>query len=421
MQWGCGPGVVKIFAEPVKAASKDGLVEFKFRHRVDEIVVDDNTGAAIGVRGQILEPSDTPRGVASSRTLTGSSFDIRGKAVLIASGGIGGNIEAIRKHWPVHRLGPRVPQSFVIGVPAHVDGRMLDIAHDTGASIVNTDRMWHYTEGMQNWNPVWPLHGIRIIPGPSPLWLDATGTRLPPPLYPCADTLAALKYICSTGYEYSWFIVSQSIMAREFSLSGSEQNPDVTKKSIMMLLQRIFGSEGTEPVQEFVKHGKDFVVSDTLENLVDGMNRLAEQEPRGPMLDLEHVKHQIVLRDSQLDNQTCKDGQIMQINTARNFWPNKLAGRVAKPSKILDANSGPLVAVKLHLLTRKTLGGLEANLNGNVMRPDGSPFPGLYCAGEVAGFGGGGVHGYRALEGSFLGGCIFSGRTAGRAMAALPA
>ena len=236
-------------------------------------------------------------------------------------------------------------------------------------------------------------------------------------LYPCANTRDALKYICSTGYAYSWFIVNNDILAREFTLSGSEQNPDLTQKSITMLLQRIFGSQGTGPVQEFVKHGKDFVVSDTLDDLVTGMNRLAEEEPRGPKLDLNHIRHQIVMRDSQLDNQVCKDGQIMQINNARRFWPYKLTGRVAKPSKILGPDHGPLIAVKLHLLTRKTLGGIEANLNGNVMRPDGTPFPHLYCAGEVAGFGGGGVHGYRALEGTFLGGCIFSGRTAGRAIA----
>ena len=350
--WGCGPGVLRIFADPVKAAatSEDGLVEFKFRHQVDELVIDDKTGAAIGVRGETLEPSDAPRGVATSRTLTGTPFDIRGRAVLIASGGIGGNLEAIKKHWPVEQFGHRVPHSFVVGVPAHVDGRMIEIAQVSGASIVNTDRMWHYTEGMQNWNPIWPLHGIRIIPGPSPLWLDATGTRLPSMLYPCANTREALRYICSTGYDYSWFVVSQDIMAREFTLSGSEQNPDLTQKSITMLLQRVFGSQGTTPVQQFVKHGKDFVVSDTLDDLVAGMNRLAEEEPRGPKLDLNYVRHQIEMRDSQLDNQVCKDGQIMQINNARRFWPNRLAGRVAKPNKILGP-SHPLISGKYWLLS----------------------------------------------------------------------
>ena len=417
--WGCGPEVVRIFAEPVKAASMEGLVEFKFRHRVDEIVVDDKTGAAVGVKGQILEPTDADRGVATSRKPTGQAFDLHGKAVLIASGGIGGNLEAIRKHWPVDRFGPRVPESFVQGVPAHVDGRMVDIAQKSGANIVNMDRMWHYTEGMFDWEPVWPHHGIRIIPGPSPLWLDATGTRLPPPLYPCADTLAALKYICSSGYDYSWFIVNRNIISREFTLSGSEQNPDLTQKSIALALQRIFTSTGTGPVQEFIKYGKDWIIRDSLEELVEGMNHLAGDEPRGPTVDLEHVKRQITLRDSQTENAFCKDDQIMLINNARSYWPDKLAGRVTKPHRILDPEHGPLVAVKLHLLTRKTLGGLEANLNGNAIRADGSPFPNLYSAGEVAGFGGGGVHGYRALEGGFLGGCIFSGLRAGRAIADL--
>lgn len=410
--WGSGPEVVRIFAEPVRAAARDGLVEFKFRHRVDEIIVDDKTGAALGVKGQTLEPTDADRGIATSRKTTGG-FDIRGKAVLIASGGIGGNIEAIRKHWPADRLGPRVPESFVVGVPAHVDGRMIDIAKASGANVINTHRMWHYTEGMRNWNPLWPMHGIRIIPGPSPLWLDATGTRLPPFLYPCADTLAALKHICSTGYDYSWFIVNRAIISREFTLSGSEQNPDLTHKSIALLLQRIFTSEGTGPVQNFMKHGKDWVIRDSLEELVEGMNRLAEEEPRGPKLDFDEVRRQVHLRDGQTENEFCKDGQIMLIHNARNYWPDKLSGRIAKPGKILDPKDGPLVAVKLHLLTRKTLGGLEADLNGNAIRADGSPFPNLFSAGEVAGFGGGGVHGYRALEGGFLGGCIFSGLRAG--------
>ncbi|KAF7554229.1 hypothetical protein G7Z17_g3073 [Cylindrodendrum hubeiense] len=415
VSWGAGPEVVRIFRDPVqKAAAEKGTITFKFRHAVDEIIVDEK-GQAVGVRGRVLEDDKQARGVKTSR-VEADKFELYGSAVLVASGGIGGNVEAVKAAWPVDRLGPKVPKNFVIGVPAHVDGRMIGITESVGGNIVNRDRMWHYTEGLRNWDSIWPDHGIRILPAPSSLWLDATGKRLPPYLFPGTDTLATLKRICSTGYDYSWFILDQTIIAREFALSGSEQNPDLSNKSIIQfLLQRVFGSKGTIPVQNFQKHGEDFVIRDTLEELVKGMNELAKGSD-GPVLDFDEIKETVETRDGQMDNPYSKDAQAMLINNARLYWPDKRS-RVAPPHKLLDPAHGPLIAVRLNLLTRKTLGGIETNLSSNVMRADGSRFPGLYAAGEVAGFGGGGVHGYNSLEGTFLGGCIFSGRVAGRAIA----
>ncbi|KAJ5101203.1 FAD binding domain-containing protein [Penicillium angulare] len=384
--WGTGPAVVDIFEKPVREAAKKGLVEFKFRHQVDSILIDEHTGAAIGVKGQILEPSDTPRGVASSRK-TVDTFEIRGSKVLISSGGVGANLEVVKKNWPVDRLGA-VPSNLVIGVPAHVDGRMIDIAHDAGANVINSDRMWHYTEGLSNWNPIWPNHGIRIIPGPSSLWLDAAGHRLPPMLYPGTDTLGTLKHICHSGSDYTWFILNKTIVANEYVLSGSEQNPDVTGKSILQTLKRLFSWSPTEPIQAFMDKGADFVVENNLPDLVTGMNRLAK-ERGGPALEIEDIEHEIHLRDLQVDNAFTKDAQIMLIRNARNYWPDRMY-RVVKLHKLLDPKHGPLIAIRLNILTRKTLGGLETNLDGNVLRPDGSVFPGLYAAGEASGFGGGG-------------------------------
>lgn len=404
---------MEAFEKPVRAAAKKGLVEFMFRRQVDSLIVDESTGAVIGVRGQVLEPSDTARGVASSRKSI-DTFEVYGSAVLIASGGIGGNVDLVKKNWPVDRLGTP-PSNFVIGVPAHVDGRMIEIAKDAGANVINEDRMWHYTEGLQNWDPIWPQHGIRIIPGPSSLWLDATGKRLPPMLYPGCDTLATLKHICNTGYDYTWFVLDKTIIGKEFALSGSEQNPDLTGKSRLRTLYRMLGSAVPGPVQAFMDKGVDFVVEPTLPKLVAGMNKLAKERD-GPPLDVEKIEREIHLRDMQIDNKFTKDAQIMLIQNGRNYWPDRL-GRVAKPHKLADPSHGPFVSVRLNLLTRKTLGGLETDLHGRVLRPDGSPFPNLYAAGEVSGFGGGGVHGYSALEGTFLGGCIFSGRTAGIRMA----
>jgi predicted oxidoreductase len=415
--WGTGPEVVRVFAEPVLAGEQRGLVQFAFRRRVDELIVEG--GAVVGVRGSVLEASDRERGAASSRVEI-AAFEHRAPAVIVSSGGIGHNHEMVRRNWPVERLGPP-PEYMIPGVPAYVDGRMLQISEDAGANIVNRDRMWHYVEGIHNWNPIWPDHAIRIIPGPSSLWLDATGKRLPPPNFPGFDTLRTLREILATGHDYSWFVLTQSIIEKEFALSGSEQNPDITGKDLRLLLRERISGGATGPVEAFKRHGSDFVVASTLRELVAGMNAIA----RGPALEYERVEREIVARDREVGNRYSKDMQMMAINNARSYRPDGLT-RIAKRHRLLDPEHGPLIAVRLNILTRKTLGGLETNLDSQVMCPDGTAFAGLYAAGEAAGFGGGGVHGYNALEGTFLGGCIFSGRAAGRAIArraasALPA
>ncbi|MBB5915853.1 hypothetical protein BJY24_004765 [Nocardia transvalensis] len=411
LTWGTGPEVLRVFLEPVLEAEKRGLVEFAFRHRVDELIVEGD--AVAGVRGSVLEPTDLERGRASSRDVVGE-FDLRAPAVLVTSGGIGHNHDLIRENWPTERLGP-CPRTMISGVPAHVDGRMLGITEAAGGRIVNRDRMWHYTEGINNWDPVWPDHAIRIIPGPSSLWFDANGKRLPAPCFPGFDTNATMKAILDTGYDYSWFVLTQSIIEKEFALSGSEQNPDITGKDLKLTLRSRLAKGAPGPVEAFKEHGVDFVVADTLAELVDGMNKIT----RGPELDLADLERQIVARDQELTNKYGKDAQLMAVANARRSLGDKL-GRVAAPHRVLDPAHGPLIAVRLNILTRKTLGGLQTDLDSQVIRADGTPFPGLYAAGEVAGFGGGGVHGYNALEGTFLGGCIFSGRAAGRALARTP-
>jgi uncharacterized protein len=273
--------------------------------------------------------------------------------------------------------------------------------------------MWHYVEGIRNWDPIWPMHGIRILPGPSSLWLDATGKRLPVPLFPGFDTLGTLEYIQRTGHGHTWFVLTQKIIEREFALSGSEQNPDVTNRDVRELLSSRLGKGAPPPVEAFKCHGADFVVERDLRALVDGMNRLTDE----PLLNPDEVEREVVARDREMDNPYAKDLQVVAIHGARRYLPDRIT-RVAAPHKLLDPDAGPLIGVRLSILTRKTLGGLETDLDGRVLGSDGEPAPGLYAAGEVAGFGGGGVHGYRALEGTFLGGCLFSGRIAGRAVAA---
>jgi len=405
--WGTGPGVIEPFVRRARAAEAKGLLRFAFRHRVDELIVEN--GAVVGARGAVLIADLAERGKSTSRKVAGE-FEQRAQAVIVCSGGIGGNHELVRRYWP-SRMG-EPPKHMLCGVPAHVDGRMLDIGAAAGANLINRDRMWHYVEGIENWNPIWPMHAIRILPGPSSLWFDATGQRLPGPLWPGFDTLGTLEHLRRTGYDYSWFILDQQIIRREFALSGSEQNPDLTGKSWRMVAKRAIGKGAPAPVEAFKQHGRDFVVRDTLEELVKGMNALAGNE----LIDIAHIRREIEARDLQFDNPYAKDGQVMAIHNARRYRGDKLV-RVAKPHRLLDPAQGPLIAVRLNILTRKSLGGFQTDLDARVLAPDGQPLPGLYAAGEAAGFGGGGLHGYRALEGSFLGGCLFSGRIAGRAVA----
>ena len=405
--WGTGPGVLAPFVRRVREGVTAGRIQLAFRHRVSEVTT--TAGVVDGVRGEILVPSDVARGAASSREEHGE-FDYRAQAVIVTSGGIGGNHDLVRKHWPA-RMG-QAPARMLTGVPEHVDGRMLAIAQAAGGRVINGDRMWHYTEGITNWNPIWRRHGIRILPGPSSLWLDALGRRLPPPLFPGFDTLATLEHILRTGFDYSWFVLTQAIIEKEFALSGSEQNPDLTGKSVRKVLGRALPG-ATPPVEAFKEHGVDFIVERTLPELVRRMNALTDV----PRLDLAAVTREVEARDAQIENPFGKDAQVVALRGARQYVGDRLI-RVAKPHRLLDEKAGPLIAVRLSILTRKSLGGLQTDLSSRVLGLGGQPVPGLYAAGEVAGFGGGGMHGYRSLEGTFLGGCIFSGRVAGRAAAA---
>ncbi|WP_422025514.1 FAD-binding dehydrogenase [Roseovarius sp.] len=403
--WGTGEGIVAPFVREVEAAAERGLLEFRFRHRVTALDVE--AGRVTGVSGDVLAEDKARRGASTSREIVGE-FAISAESVIVASGGIGGDHAKVRRLWPEERLG-KAPEVMVSGVPDYVDGAMQEVAKGAGAAAINEDRMWHYTEGVRNWDPIWPNHGIRILPGPSSMWFDALGERMEAPCLPGFDTLATLKRILSTGHGHSWFILTQGIIEKEFALSGSEQNPDLTSGKWRAVLKERLGKGATRAVEAFKEKGADFVVADGFDELVEGMNRITPEVP----LEAAKLRRQIEARDAQLENPFAKDAQIIAIRQARAYRGDRLI-RTAKPHAILDPEKGPLIAVRLNILTRKSLGGLHTGLDGRVLRGDGSVFEGLYAAGEVAGFGGGGYHGYNALEGTFLGGCIFSGRVAGR-------
>ncbi len=405
--WGTGPGLVAPFAARAQEAAERGQLRFAFRHRVDELTMTD--GAVDGVRGSVLAPSDVPRSAPSSREVV-EDFELHAPTVLVTSGGIGGNFDLVRENWPPRMGTP--PKNMIAGVPDFVDGRMIAITEAAGGRVVNRDRMWHYVEGIHNYDPVWTNHGIRILPGPSSVWLDATGKRLPVPLFPGFDTLGTLEHIMTTGHEHTWFVLTKKIIGKEFGLSGQEQNPDLTSKSVRQVLDRA-RADMPPPVRAFLDKGVDFVSAETLDELIERMNKVTDS----PLLDPQTVREEILARDREMDNEYTKDLQVAALRQARTYLPDKLT-RVASPHKLTDPKAGPMIAVRLSILTRKTLGGLNTDLDSRVLGADGAPIPGLYAAGEVAGFGGGGVHGYRSLEGTFLGGCVFSGRAAGRAAAA---
>jgi predicted oxidoreductase len=404
--WGTGPGVIEPFVRRVRAGEQEGLVALRFRHRVTALSM--SGGVVDGVEGEVLEPSAVERGKPSSRVVVGT-FQFKAQAVIVTSGGMGANHDLVRKNWPP-RLGP-APRRLISGVPDHVDGQMQAVVAASGGHLINADRMWHYPEGIHNYAPIWSQHAIRILSGPSPLWLDARGHRLPIPLFPGFDTLGALQHITTSGYDHSWFLLTERMIEREFALSGSEQNPDLTGRSIRLLLKRVLpGAPG--PIEAFKNQGVDFLVRKTLPDLARAMNDLIGEA----LIDPAALEQEVLARDREMENKFSKDAQVTAIRASRAFLGDRLI-RVAKPHRLLDPAAGPLIAVRLSILTRKTLGGLKTDLSGRVLQADDQPVPGLYAAGEVAGFGGGGVHGYRALEGTFLGGCLFSGRVAGRAAA----
>jgi len=401
LTWGTGPGIVEPFARRLAKHRAAGRIELRTRHAVDELLVED--GRVVGVRGSVLAADDSPRGVGSTREVTGE-FEERAAAVLVATGGIGGNEELVRELWP-EDLGT-MPEDLVHGVPASVDGAGMLAAERAGARWIHKARMWHYTEGIRNWDPVWRGHGIRILPGPSSLWVDARGHRLPAPAFPGFDTTATLRHLRTTGHDHSWFVLTRKIIEKEFALSGSEQNPDLTGKDWKQVLSRVKpGAPG--PVQAFLDHGEDFLQARDVSGLVDQMNALVGED----LVDARELERVIRARDAEVGNRFSKDAQITALRGARRYVGDRLI-RTAAPHQLLDPSAGPLIAVRLHVLLRKTLGGLETDLGGRVQREGEAALPGLYTAGEASGFGGGGVHGHNALEGTFLGGCLFSGRQA---------
>ncbi|WP_418276307.1 FAD-binding dehydrogenase [Isoptericola jiangsuensis] len=409
--WGTGPAIIAPFVDAALRARSAGLLDLRFRRRAVELVVTD--GRVTGVRTEILADDAASRGAPSSREVVGTE-ELSAGGVVVASGGIGANHDLARAHWDP--AAGTLPARMLSGVPDSTDGLMLGHAASAGAALVHEDRMWHYPEGIANHSPVWTNHGIRILPGPSSLWLDADGRRLPAPLFPGFDALGALQHVTRREDDHSWFVLNKAIMESEFALSGSEQNPDLTGKDVRLLAQRVLpGAVG--PVARFAAESPEFLWARTPEELAGRMNALTDATPgsRGHV-DPAALAAVVATRDAQVASGLGKDPQVVATRAARDFKVDRLI-RVSPPRPLTTPKDGPLLAVRLSVLTRKTLGGLWCDPSGRVLHDDGTVLDGLWAVGEAAGFGGGGVHGHRALEGTFLGGCLHTGRVTGRALA----
>jgi predicted oxidoreductase len=383
--WGTGEGIVAPLVARLREHVAAGRLALHFDAAVNDLIFE--SGRFVGATGAGPD---------------GGELSAYGENVVIAAGGLAGNLDAVRAHWPSD-LGPP-PEAMLNGSIPEADGRFFDIARRRGALVTHLDRMWNYAAGVRHWKPRWPHHGLSLIPGKSALWVDHRGGRFKdPPLVGSYDTRLLLQKICSRPKAYSWQVLNYRILRRELAASGAEHNRDVRDRKVLGFLRHILF--GNDPLaNEFLDHCPDFVRASTLAELVAKMNELAGTGD----IDLATLESEVreydanIARGPRLQN----DDQLRRIAHARRYLGDRF--RTCNMQKILDPSAAPLVAIRLSVLTRKSLGGIQTDLHGRVLAADGRPLPGLYAAGEAAGFGGGGMHGKRALEGTFLGGCVFS-------------
>lgn len=394
--WGTGQGVVKPLMPHLEGHEKSGRLEFHFDHDVNG--VDQHAGQVVGCHG----------------TVNGETFEARGEAVVLASGGVAGNHDMVRQLWPKDLGDGQPPELMVNGSMLEADGKLIDVARKLGANVTHLEKMWNYAAGVRHWKPSFPNHGLSLVPGKSALWVNYQGRRfVDPPLVGSYDTLLLIDRICREKKKYSWQILNFKIASKEFAVSGAEFNPEVREKRLFGFLWKLLVTKNKGLVQEFVDNCPDFVIGNSVQELVDKMNALTgTPDVDGALLEKEIADYDAnIARGKGLQN----DDQLRRIAHTRQYKGDRL--RTCDNAPIVDKSALPLIAIRTQILTRKSLGGIQVNGDAQVLNMRGEAIPGLYAAGEACGFGGGGMHGKRALEGTFLGGSIYSGRVAARAIA----
>jgi len=391
--WGTGEGVVKPLIPRLDAHAKTGRLQLHFEHKVESLTQE--AGRVVGCQG----------------TGADGSFEARGDAVVIAAGGIAGNHDKVREVWPRDQWG-EPPDPMLNGSIPEADGELLDRAKELGANITHLEKMWNYAAGVRHWAPPFPNYGLSLVPAKSPLWMNYQGRRfVDPPLVGAYDTLMLIDRICREKKKYSWQVMNRKIANKEFAVSGAEFNPAVRDKKLLAFLLRLLKGNG-EQVQEFIDHCPDFVTAGTVAELADKMNALTGTKD----VDAQQLERDIadydenIARGRKLQN----DDQLRRIAHVRQYLGDRL--RTCNMARILDPGAMPLIAIRMQIVTRKSLGGIQVDLDAKVLDQGGEPIPNLFAVGEACGFGGGGMHGKRALEGTFLGGCVYSGRVAARAI-----
>jgi uncharacterized protein len=397
LTWGCGKALVDSVWAAIERHPRRSALEVRFRTRVRSLVVGDDdavTGCRVAPEGG------------------GPESELGARHVVIAAGGVGGNLDIVRREWPPELGSP--PKEILMGSHYYADGAMHEEVQRIGGNVTHISRMWNYADAVRHPRPKRPLHGLKLIPPRSGVVLDPTGRRYGPiPLIPTFDAHYALERMCEDERGYYWMICNWRIARRELDVSGSEHNPNIREKRLVRFLLSILLGKPTL-VRHFVEHCPDFVTGGSLDELAA---RMAEVTGDGA-LDAELMQREIAAYDATIarGKPLFNDDQLRRIAQLRNWRGDRL--RTCKFQRIVDRGAMPLIAIRMTVMARKSLGGIQTDLECRVLRPNGEPVPGLYAVGEAAGFGGGGMHGRRSLEGTFLGGCVFTGRLAARSIGA---
>jgi len=396
LAWGCGQALVDSVWGAIQRHPQRARLEVRFGTRVASLIT--SGGAVTGCR-------ITPEA-------GGQRTEVRASQVVIAAGGIGGNLDLVRREWPEDMGTP--PKEILMGSHYYADGAMHEEAKRVGGNVTHISRMWNYADAVRHPHPRRPLHGLKLIPPRSGLVLDPTGRRYGPiPLIPTFDAHYALKRMCEDERGYYWMICNWKIARRELDVSGSEHNPQIREKRLIRFLLSVLLGKPTL-VRYFTEHCPDFVTAHSLEELGQKMAQVTDDDA----LDREQMTQEVTRYDATIarGKPLFNDDQLSRIAQLRNWRGDRL--RTCRFQPIVDPKAMPLIGIRMTVMARKSLGGIQTDLSSRVLSAAGDPIPGLYAVGEAAGFGGGGMHGKRSLEGTFLGGCVFSARKAAQAIAA---
>src|SRR3954454_22769870 len=407
LTWGCGKALVDQLWGALRTRTN---VEVRFGTRVTELVMDGERVAGVKTESEELRAPAVVIAAGGVGGTPGIVRQDRAPAVVIAAGGIGGNLDIVRRYWPPELGSP--PKDILMGSHYYADGAMHEEVERRGGNVTHLGRMWNYADAVRHPEPARPKHGLKLIPPRSGLVLDPTGKRYGPiPLIPTFDAHYALERMCEDERKYYWMICNWKIALRELDVSGSQHNPSIREKRMVRFLLSIVLGKPTL-VKHFVDNCPDFVTASTLPELAEKMAGVTSDGA----LDAELVEREVRHYDDNLarGKGLWNDDQIRRIQQLRNWRGDRL--RTAKFQQIADPAPGPLIAIRMTVMARKSLGGIQTDLGARVLRPDGAPIGGLYAVGEAAGFGGGGLHGKRSLEGTFLGSCVFTGRVAAKAI-----